>query len=62
MNKGKKVDTFSYKGWLISDSFVKRSLASLGYHFMGGVFLWLGILALGLVTGALAWILQIIFS
>jgi hypothetical protein len=30
-----KVDTHSYKGWLNSDSFIKRSLAIFGYNTVG---------------------------
>ena len=29
-----KKETYSYKGWLNSDSFLKRSFASLGYQFV----------------------------
>ena len=28
----KKKDTFSYKGWLNSDSFLKRAFAVFGYY------------------------------
>lgn len=28
----KKKDTYSYKGWLVSDYFWKRALAIFGYH------------------------------
>jgi len=42
----KKEDTFSYKGWLISDSFVKRSFAALGYQMMATLFIYLGIFAI----------------
>ena|GEM_PF-5692858 len=37
----RKIDTYSYKGWIISDSFIKRSFASMGYHFMGMIFVYL---------------------
>ena len=57
----KKEDTFSYKGWLISDSFIKRSLASLGYHFMGVIFIYLIIMVVSLVIGGIAWIFSSIF-
>jgi len=30
-------DTFSYKGWLNSDSFMKRAFAVLGYYFVAGL-------------------------
>ncbi|HIH25396.1 hypothetical protein J4476_01570 [Candidatus Woesearchaeota archaeon] len=29
-----KKETYSYKGWLNSDSFLKRSFACLGYQFV----------------------------
>lgn len=57
----KKAETYSYKGWLISDSFIKRSLASVGYHFMGGIFIWLSLITLGLAIGALVWIFKSLF-
>jgi len=57
----KKVETYGYKGWLISDNFIKRSFASLGYHFMGVIFIWLGLLAIGLVIRALGLIVGSLF-
>ena len=35
----KKKDTFSYKGWLNSDSFIKRMLAIMGYYITGQLLL-----------------------
>ncbi len=35
MENREKNDTYSYKGWLISDSFLKRVLAVIGYHIVG---------------------------
>lgn len=32
-----KVDTHSYKGWLNSDSFLKRAFAIYGYNFVAGM-------------------------
>lgn len=49
----KKKETYSYKGWLISDNFIKRSFASLGYHIMGGIFIWLGLLAIVIIIGGI---------
>ncbi len=51
MQRKKKVDTYSYKGWIISDSFIKRSFAALGYQFMGTLFLYVVIIAAALVIG-----------
>ncbi|MBU2566980.1 hypothetical protein KKG46_05505 [Patescibacteria group bacterium] len=33
----KKEETYSYKGWLISDSFIKRAMAVLGYQFVASL-------------------------
>ncbi len=33
----KKIDTYSYKGWLISDEFVKRTCAVFGYYMVGNL-------------------------
>lgn len=44
-------DTFSYRGWLVSDSFLKRVCAVMGYHFVGSALL--GTVFLLLVYGAL---------
>ena len=34
MSKKLKEDSHSYKGWLNSDSFIKRAFAILGYSFV----------------------------
>lgn len=34
-----KEDTYSYKGWLVSDKFIKRVSAITGYVAMGLLFL-----------------------
>lgn len=34
-------DTYSYKWWLNSDSFIKRSLAVIWYNFIGSILLYL---------------------
>ncbi|KQC04698.1 MAG: hypothetical protein APR53_02935 [Methanoculleus sp. SDB] len=46
------VDTYNYKGWLISDSFWKRALAVMAYSIVGQliVFLIIGILIVVLVV------------
>lgn len=33
----KTVDTYSYKGWMNSDSFMKRSFGVFGYHFVSSL-------------------------
>ncbi len=37
----KSGDTYSYKGWLISDSFIKRAFAVLGYNMVAGLILYI---------------------
>lgn len=46
-------DTYSYKGWLISDSFWKRAIAVVGYSFVGQ-------LVLSLVIGILIALFMVI--
>lgn len=55
--KTKKKETYSYKGWLISDSFIKRSFAVIGYSTTGTLFVYLIIAVLGLVLGGIVWII-----
>jgi len=64
MNKIKKIkdkifnkeDTYSYKGWIISDSFIKRSVAIFGYllvaQFMLSILAWLFMMSVSII-GAL---------
>ncbi len=52
-----KVDSFSYKWWLLSDSFIKRSLASLGYHIMGMIFVYIIILAVAIIGGLFSFVI-----
>lgn len=44
-------DTYSYKGWLISDSFWKRALAIVGYNFVGTLILYAPLLVISMVFG-----------
>jgi hypothetical protein len=37
-------DTYSYKGWLVSDSFIKRALAVFCYNLVAGLIIWFGLL------------------
>lgn len=55
--KTPKIDSFSYKGWLLSDSFIKRSLASLGYHMMGVIFIYIIILAVAIIGGLFSFVI-----
>jgi len=52
-----KKETYSYRGWLISDSFIKRSFASVGYQAMGTIFIYLIFLAAALLLGGIALII-----
>jgi len=40
MPKKKSEDTYSYKGWLNSDSFLKRAFAILGYQMVAGLIIY----------------------
>ncbi len=33
-------DTYSYKGWLVSDSFLKRAFAVFAYNLVAGLIIW----------------------
>jgi hypothetical protein len=46
--KKSKEDTYSYKGWLNSDSFLKRAFAVYGYSLIPALLLAL----IGLIFGA----------
>jgi len=35
--KNSKEDTYSYRGWLVSDKFLKRAFACLGYQTVAGL-------------------------
>lgn len=52
----KSVDTHSYKGWLNSDSFVKRAFASLGYQIVATLMIYGVILGFALVIGLIAFL------
>ena len=50
----KEKDTYSYKGWLISDSFLKRAFAVLGYSTVSSFIVYLAVIAVVFVIGGLA--------
>jgi len=52
----KKEENYSYKGWLNSDSFFKRSLAVMGYGIMGQIFIMLILLILFIPLGIVGFI------
>jgi len=49
-----ETDTYSYKGWLISDSFLKRALAVFGYNLVAGLIIWLGLLVIFMLFAVIA--------
>jgi len=49
MVKKQSTDTHSYKGWLNSDSFLKRAFASLGYQVTATAIIYGVILVLFLI-------------
>jgi len=55
-------ETYSYKGWIISDSFIKRSLAATGYHMVGGLIIYLAFLVGVLFFGGLLLAIVKLFS
>lgn len=36
-----KNENYSYQGWLISNSFIKRALAVVGYYIIGSILIYL---------------------
>jgi hypothetical protein len=44
-------DTYSYRGWLVSDKFYKRALAVYGHYFVGALMIALPIILLIVVFG-----------
>lgn len=46
-------DTHSYKGWLNSDSFLKRAFAIVGYSWIPGLFIFGIIYGIGLIFAIL---------
>ena len=53
MPKGKSKDTHSYKGWLNSDSFLKRAFAIVGYQTVAGLIIYGIILGVFLIFSLL---------
>lgn len=52
-----KEDKYSYKGWLLSDSFLKRAFAVMGYNMIAALMVWAGLILLTLlfaIIGTLA--------
>ena len=51
--KKSKEDTYSYKGWLNSDSFLKRAFAVFGYSLIPFLIIYGIILVIALLFGGL---------
>jgi hypothetical protein len=47
---GKK-DMYQYKGWLVSDKFLKRAFAVLGHNLVAGLIVYVCILIIMLIFG-----------
>ena len=60
--KKSKEDTYSYKGWLNSDSFVKRAFAVLGYNWVAILMAYGIILGVILVFALLFGLIGLIFA
>lgn len=62
MAKKNQGDTYSYKGWLISDNFWKRAFAVFGYSLVAPVIIYGAILLLvivAMIIGVLIGIAQV---
>jgi len=49
-----KKDTYSYQGWLNSDSFLKRTLAITGYSIVGTLLIYVAILVVILLIALIS--------
>ncbi len=55
-------DTYSYKGWLVSDKLIKRILAVVGHNMLGGLLLYGIALGAFLVIAIIVGIISLIVS
>ena len=49
-----ETDTYNYKGWLISDSFLKRAFAVFGYNLVAGLIIWVGLFIIFMLFAMMA--------
>jgi len=49
----KKDETYSYKGWLNSDFFIKRVFGVIGYALIGQIFIMVIVLVLTVIFGVI---------
>ncbi|MBI4019320.1 MAG: hypothetical protein HY364_03625 [Candidatus Aenigmarchaeota archaeon] len=59
MARKHKEDAHSYKGWLNSDSFIKRALAVFAYNLAGSLIIYGVIIVIALLLLALAFIMNL---
>lgn len=52
-NMSETKDTFSYKGWMNSDSFMKRAFGVYGYSLVAGFIISAAVMAVFVVLGIL---------
>lgn len=50
-----KNDKYSYKGWLVSDHWLKRSLAVYGHSLLAQLVIGVGVVALYVLAGLMGW-------
>lgn len=55
-----KKENYNYQGWLISDSFIKRSLAVVGYYTTGSILISIIIIAAILTLSFVFWTIGIL--
>lgn len=49
-----ETDSYSYKGWLVSDSFFKRAFAVFGYNLVAGIIIWFCLFVLFMLFAVIA--------
>jgi hypothetical protein len=47
-------DTYSYKGWLTSDHFLKRAFAVFGYYIVAALLFWFCLFAIFMLFAIMA--------
>ena len=62
MAKKEKPDTYSYKGWLHSDKFLKRAFAVLGYQMVAVMIIYGILLGVMIVLMLIFGVFGLIFS
>jgi len=52
--KKEEEDTYSYRGWLVSDSLIKRAFAVWGHYMVAGLIVVAPMILLSMITGFLS--------